>query len=449
MAGNVILIPLSHSSLPQTLPPQVSHSHHCLPFHNYAIIRAPLSYLAELFLHFLHYYADCFPFSECVVAIHCCSPPQISQLSQRVSSQKMSSGEMNTSPPSCAGFRVSSLCVQDPFELSHNVAKGMNRSQMSHLHHRLQSAHATLKELLSAEMGSGSSRQDVISVFSQSCTREQSKKPLTVRTLTLSLDIISRLLLKTTPYVELAQRLQELDMHNLHTRHLLNCIILKALVMTLEEEFDLSVCLKTDTCDLPPSSPLKCSPQSSRAHRYILTQKMERVGHGQQRKRRRLPEEAEEEGIKKVEHEPQCSEKEEGEMRAVYEDVKRSKVARDEKTAENLLYHLTEGSERGVFLCKAIRETWTHCRRQRRERRQNPMASGSPSHAFDQTMSDLGDSLPSVSPCLIFTLALGKQEVEISKGVCTTVVLQATHIKYSQPLQNFYAFFKKWLLHIT
>ena len=353
---------------------------------------------------------------------------------------------MNTIPTTCAGFRVSSLCVQDPFELSHNVAKGMSKSHRSHLHQCLKSSHATLKQLLSVEGKTGSTRQDVIPVFSRIHAVEQSKKPLTLCTLSLSLEVISRLLLKTTPYVELAHRLQELDMQNLHTHHLLNYIVLKALTMRLEEDFDFTVCLKTDACEPPPGSFRPIAPHSSPPHTQILPEEMEKVSHGQQRKRQRPLEEADEDSVKEVEHESQCGEEDEDEVRIVHDSVKRSKVARDEKTAENLLYHLTEGSERSVFLCTAVRETWTNCRRQRREKKK--MASCSPSNAFDQTMSELGDSLPSLSPSLVFTLALGEQKVAIG-SVHTIIKLQATHIKYSQSLQNFYAFFKKWLLHIT
>ena len=367
---------------------------------------------AELLLHFLHYYSECFPFSEQAVAVHTLAPPLISLLHETHPPPGPNSASRG------AGFRVSSLCVQDPFERSHNVTKSI-KSQSAQLLQALRSSREVLRRVLEGE--SPNMRQDLLPVFRQSEVASPGKRPTASHTLHLSADTVHRLL-QGTQYAVLADRLQELDLRNPHVHCTLDRLVLQALAQQLEGEFGLSVQTErqpeTASSSLPPSSPLLPSAEDGGC--------MEADSPSQQHKRRR-PREEEEEGM---------------EVEKGWEGGKKLRLAGQE-SAEQLLFRLAEGLG-AVLVCSAVEESWQHRRRRRRKGEQREATSCSPESSVGRTVGGLAASLPALPPCLIFTLTLPRN-LSPSNHL-TAVTMCASHAMFCQSFQQFFAVCKKWLL---
>ena len=313
---------------------------------------------------------------------------------------------------------MSSLCVQDPFERSHNVTKSI-KSQSAQLLQALRSSREVLRQVLEGE--SPNMRQDLLPVFRQSEVASPGKRPTASHTLHLSADTVHRLL-QGTQYAALADRLQELDLRNPHVRCTLDRLVLRALAQQLEREFGLSVQAErqpeTASSNLPPSSPLLL-------HSAEDGGCMESDSPGQQHKRRR-PREEEEEGEEGMEVEKR------------WEGGKKLRLAGQE-SAEQLLFRLAEGLG-AVLVCSAVEESWQHRRRRRRKGEQREATSCSP----ESSVGGLAASLPALPPCLVFTLTLPSNPSPSNH--LTAVTMCASHAMFCQSFQQFFAVCKKWLL---
>lgn len=363
---------------------------------------------AQLFLHFLHYYAEVFSFSEQAIAIHTLSLPLISHLRHDPSGQGM-------------GFKVSSLCLQDPFERSHNVTKNLKAPHLPQLLHAFQSSLKILKELLEGEQIAPGTRQNVLSLFKPTESAIPRKKAAAVHTLHLDTGTVCRLLCGTR-YAALAGRLEELDLNNTFIQWTLNHVILQSLAVQLEREFGFRV-----HAESPAASSI--SPASSLPPTNIAVAD----GSAHQCKRQRKEVEGE------VSSEEGMEVEEEGLVEVGGEQgVKRKRLA-EQESAEQLLFRLTEGEWSGCTLvCSAMEESWIHRRRRRREKQKQ--ASCSPSNTVEQ-----GATASSLSgPCLSFTLTSPSNP---SPGNhLAVVVLHATDSKFQHHFQQFFAVCKKWLL---
>lgn len=356
------------------------YNSHSLPFPSSA---------AQLLLHFFNYYTH-FSFSEKVVAIHTPSPPLIS----------------NNSGGQSTGFRVSSLCVQDPFEQTHNVTKNMKASHLSPLRQAFESSEKILRHIMTNEL---TARQDVLSLFKQQTLPVPDKKRATGYSLDLDAATAGCLLLNTH-YTALANRLSELDRSNGSVQCMLNHVLLQSLALLLQREFGFRVHAAEAQEESLPSIP--CT------HPLDLE-----VPAGKQRKRQRPSEECEE--VMEIDEDLGGGE------------VKRSRLS-EQESAEQLLFRLAEGERAGyTVVCSAMEESWLHRRRKRREKERLGSASS-------------GDAVPSTptptttTPCLSFTLTSIPTPTSL---YLATVDLCVTDPTYQQSFQQFFAVLKKWMLY--
>lgn len=345
---------------------------------------------AHLLLHFFNYYAE-FPFSEKAVAIHIFSPPLICNLPLQSAGQS-------------TGFRVSALCVQDPFEQNHNVSKNVKSSLLPPVRQAFQSSEKTLRDMISSEL---TARQDVLSLFKQQALPLCGKKGAAVHSLNLDSATASHLLLDTR-YAALADRLSELNVKSAHIRSTLSHILLQSLALKLAREFGFQVSAAEAQEDMSCASPLSCVPPT---HMMVPADK--------QRKRQR-PSEEFEEGM-------EVDEEEEGKV----ERIKRLRVS-EQESAKQLLFDLADGEEGSGYtlMCSAMEESWIHRRRKRRKKER--LASASSETAEPMTTP--------TTPCLSFTLT------SVPSFHLATVVLSISNPVYQQPFQQFFAILKKWLL---
>ena len=312
------------------------------------------------------------------------------------------------------GFKVSSLCLQDPFDRSHNVTKNVKAVHLHLLIQTLQSSQPELRELLSHEETTPLTRQNVLPLFkhSQTSTTTTEKKRSGHHFLQFNIDTMS-CLLHNTCYAALSGRLQELDLSNLLVHRKLSHILLEALAELLEREFGFRVHSESHgsaTNVVLPLAPV-CRPHCSA---NIL--------------KRQRPDEEEvmevEEGQGDGGGEGRGEEGGEGQ-----EKVKRQRLVNVE-SVENLLFRLTEGQGSDYTIeCSAMEESWIGRRRRRRAIQQQPgLASFSPE---------------TVSPCLSFTLSTPYSCTVVSNY---TVMLQATEPMFQSSLQQFFSVWKQWLL---
>ena len=346
-----------------------------------------------------------FPISEQVVAIHTLTPPLLSQLHRNTTGQ--------TQP-----FRVSSLCVQDPFERSHNVTKNVGPAHLPPLLQALRSSLSLLTELLDSEQTAPGTRHDALSLFKQTGPSPGSgKKTAAMKTLPLDASTASWLLCNTR-YTALADRLHELDLHNPLIQHTLDSIVLHSLAQHLEEKFGFRVHTVRQQEAVaayiaPPPSP---GPSPSLPSPDTLCS----VHH---RKRQRAAEEEEREERMEVEEEG-------GGEGGQCERVKRKKLV-EQGSAEQLLFRLSEDDECGCMLeCSAMERNWIGRRRKRRMQQRQ----GSCSH---------GSATEEASPCLSFTLSSSSSPSPDNH--ITMVTLQVTDPMYHQSFLQFFAVCKKWL----
>ena len=421
------------------------HFYSLLLFHSNNI---HFSSSAELFLCFLEYYAEKFPYFKCAVAIHCHSPPLISQLNKGSAEPPLSSHlnkgsaeqiescmplqtNDDSSSNNHARFRESSLCVQDPFEHVHNVAKNMSKGPFTCFHQNLKSSYVKLKELFDAERA-GEDAQDFFSLFLQSCKSAFTSLKPPSRNLSLTMDAMQYVLRRTAPYTELAHQLREIDVSNDHTRQLLSSVILSGLSSIVVNDFHFNASLEAVEQSIQEAQPHSPSPLILPSHSSMQVKENNLC---QQRKRKH-PTKENEAGLGDSTSEGE-HDKSEGN--------KRQKLAENVMPVDELLSQLSEGVQDSVVLCTAHTETWVHCRRRKREKER----LSSPSNSISKAVSDLADSLPSIPPCLVFTMALSEPTVTGSSSENTlTITFRAADVKYSHSFLQFFAFFKKWLLCI-
>ena len=365
---------------------------------------------AELLLHFFRFYAEVFPISEQAVAIHTLTPPLHSQLRRETSGQ--------TGPQ----FRVSSLCVQDPFEHSHNVTKNVGPAHLRPLLQALQSSLSQLADLLDSEQSTPDTRHDALSLFRLTEPSPVSgKKAAAMKTLHVDISTASRLL-HGTCYAALANCLQELDLHNLLIQHTLDRIILHSLAQHLEREFG----FKVQTIRQQEAVSASITPYLSPG---LCPSLLDKVYSAHHRKRQRMAEEGEGEGEEGMEMEEEGG-GESGES-GECEGVKRKRQT-EQGSAEQLLFELTAGEECGSTLeCSAIERNWIGRRRKRR------MHQGQASSSCEAVTEE------EAPPCLSFLLSSSSNQPPSDHF--TTISLQVTEPMYQESFLQFFAVCKKWL----
>ena len=395
MAGTAHSLTLSLSYPPPTLPLLVYLS----PFF-FSLPSNTLS-LAQLLLHFFKYFSEDFSFSDHMVGIHTTSPPLVSHADR--------------SP----GFRVSAFCVQDPFELGHNVTKSMNAAHLARLVQALRSSRQLLAELLDSEQSDPSKRQNILSFFRPPANHPLPDQHATAtHSLQLDLQIISRLL-HNTRFAALQGRLEELDLSNGFVHQQLNHVLLHSLTHHFLEDFGVKSQFPdfSEVCKTPCETPGVPHPPQ--------TEVEVKTSLALQRKRERSTEEGGEEEME--------VEVEEG---GGGFEVKRRRLDRVE-SAEELLCHLTEGEAlTSRAECVAEEQSWLGTRRRRRQQQREDGGSAS---ASPQTPSP-----PPATHCLSFFLLVPFQH---QSNTTTTVVLQASHPKFKLAFELFFSVFKKRYFH--
>ena len=325
-----------------------------------------------------------------------------------------------------AGFKVSALCVQDPFEHSHNVTKGIGPGHVGQLLKALERSQLLLTQLLQREH---SSQQDILQLFNPPSSAELTSPTGPSGTAAHSVELTSETashLLLHSQFAELAGRLAELGLNNESVSQRLHHVILHSLTQHLQDEFGVRVQFRQQ--ERSPAISSQPSTVIGQPSAVVSPPNLACVSQptaGERKRERSMTEEGEEEEMET-----------EGKGGAVSE-VKKQKFD-SEESAEQLLFRLMEGEALSCQAdCVALEQSWIGSRKRRREQ----MRQGSHSYPAKTT-----PTTPN-SPCLVFTISVGPTTTTTSSSgdIIATIVLQSTDSKFKIPFEMFFSACKRKL----
>ena len=418
--------------------------------------------IAELLLHFFQFYSEQFNFSKHVVAIHH-TPGSRLTIQQAIDK---SARERAPTPVPGKGnwFKVGSLCIQDPFELTQNVAKNFSHGSMTRLKKQLTTARDTLRERLYLAVPGGMSQTEagLLAVLDQdrkdTATAASSEvdlrgqdiagspeRPLLTKVLHFTSAGIASLLQRVASLEALGSSLTELDLSNSAIARRLAAVVLKALTHFLKQEVNIDctpvhsghtgALLETfdtrhtsstqqtqdhESEQAPLTSDPSASPQAQPTDMECDT--VDYVGL-----------------VSEAIHKRQCV--------VADADARNPKRARLQSEPQTLALDLLLGEAEGAALayhCTAYSTTWVHRRQARRQTLQTPREPSTGA-------ADL--PVPTEKPVLEFLLLADDEKLVSMEpsnspplNCVLTVQLQATESLYSKEFALFFAFFKKLVL---
>ena len=146
-------------------------------------------------------------------------------------------------------MKISPLCVQDPFDLLHNVTKAVTPSTLNALVEEMKQAALVMDNLLSASPSLHS--LGILSLFvcqTPTSTSSPSGKSFnTTYQLHFSLQMIEKLVSKVPAALGLSQCLSTIDIKSPYTRDKLSRAVIRCLVYLLENELEF-LCILNNEC---------------------------------------------------------------------------------------------------------------------------------------------------------------------------------------------------------
>lgn len=397
-----------------------------------------------------------------MVAIHC--PPD-KTLTVNEATELSNQAQSGSKNEKVGKFAVSvPLCVQDPFELSHNLLKSLSKLSFAKLTANMKSAATVLAQQIESKEGS------LLEIFNtehykNAAVRVVSAKSL-LKTLFFSKDDIAGLLGQIEELKELANRLDELDLSNKATLHSLCLVVLRALATRLETEMKFVISpVQTDEAmeedddleetkkDMEEDNDLEETKKdteeemvqevSQTIEQPAVTKdvSMEEKAPDTHRKRQRS--EAEEEEEDSLEANTSQGAEDKVVEEEIKDDVKRCKTE-SKVAALDLLQQLTSSGGAESYLCTAFENTWMSKRRNKRH----------PHHQQQQaTRPPLLDALPALNtPVIHLQLSLKPLEscnIESKEKTCKllcAVGLNPLEVQSRSLYGNWFSVFKRMVM---
>lgn len=353
-------------------------------------------------MHFFSFYSQWN--GQQVVAIHCppnktLSPAEAKQLA---------------TDPQKLGYKVrpfkelSSLIIQDPFELDHNLCKSLSRAHYTVLLRYMKLAATILRE-----------KNSVMALFVEREYEDAETKLFSeTRKLIFSPDELTTLLQRDQTLAKVAECVGQLDLHNIAIHQSVSRLALKAVsfYLTNKLKFKCTPCSTTEQqameqqcgdaigpSNSEPDLMMSKEDSSSNLQSSVSTDKElveEREDHGSQVDANGQSERAAEVLHRKRAH----SSDDDGEDdELVSDETKRARKRRDSVTPLDVLHQTQPEQLSEAYHCLAMSDTWTHRRQKQRQQRK----------AADEKMetSELTDALPCLPPLLSLKLSLDTSQI--------------------------------------
>ena len=335
----------------------------------------------------------------------------------------------NQASPSCVPqknsrpLRVTPLCVQDPIELSHNVAKNVSHSTLETLKREMARSCVTMETLLrSVQSCDGGILHLLGNETTPSSGYSIAKAPKGQQALYFAVSNICNLLNKTPPTMGVSDIIALVDTSSQYVKEKLSILIIKSLVHVLQNDLGFTCAEATTTTNearglsLAITHPMQFpgtipGPLGSSDNTQIAT------------KRSREDEDCHEDC------DPPLVSREGGEVKRVKSfgtDAQSNAIALLER-------HCLTGDGGRLyprsFLCTSFTNTWTHRRRFRRQNVAPPTGLA---------------ATPTETPLLQFTMTTAPNS---NDDVIVTVEFNVTeNFGFMNEFLTFFAFFKKVVL---
>ena len=393
---------------------------------------------AELLLHFFQFYSEEFDFSLDVVAVHHPAPARLSK-QEAASLACREHTDESTPPRKQASLKITPICLQDPFELCHNVTKSL--SKVAFFQDMLTASRVILQEQLQLEKSVADpsvTGGNLFALFDQAqyqwvASRLPAKDQRRSKFLMLTATHIAGLLQKVSALKLLGERLGDLDLSNECLVGKLADVVMQALVAIMEDQLKFTCEAETVYPSSADCSAMEIGVESTlpQAVGGEAPQDIGRGGDMEVEKMVEGPSTAEEDGgTRKRQRTEQHSEGTHS------EEPKRAKLF-PVPVALQLLCSAVRGTE--AYLCTAHTNTWLHRRKAQREQQ----------HQGGASITALP---PPETPDLQFSLSSLTSASNELKGVSVPsetiaiVKLMPTELQQRTDFSTFFAFFKKLII---
>ena len=373
-----------------------------------------------------------------MVAVHYLAPARLTK--EEVAHAAAGTAAGSTSK---AKLKITQLCVQDPFELSHNVTKSLPK--VAFFQDVLCVSRDILQEQLQLEStttGSG----DLLALFDQtryqSITSKSSKAPKMLRYLMFTPLRVADLLQRVETLRPLGERFAELDLRNEQVRMKLAAVVVKVLLSILEEELKF-------VCEVQMMQSSEPSNVEHTVGTFAMELSMEGVmpavvaGGVLEEKMEDGPHTVGEGGPFIGEEDGGTRKRQPTEPGATLEEPKRARLSPAAPQALDLLNSAAAATDEGVkvYMCMAFTNTWLHRRRTQRQKHQGE--------------ASLTTQPPPQGSVLQFSLSSHKPTASNLKGInmppgtITVVKLGLGDMQQMADFAVLFAFFKKLLFSIS
>ncbi len=403
---------------------------------------------AELLHHFFDFYSAVFDYRRHVVAVHC--PPatwlSIEDACRLAKTRKPEGARFCDAK--ATKFVVSPVCIQDPFDLHHNIGKLFTKSMYKILEKRLKIAAYILHQELQKEANAESDEKGSIMAlfhrahYAQVASLLASLNPELSRVVVLTPDNVTRLLKRTDGLNRLVELVEQLELTNPETVRSLTIAVVRAMAVTLQQDLGF-VCQPAEKqTDWLAGGPTPSVPDGGvtggvslgtvEAAGDVLPEPGEAEMEGQSACHLE-----EEEGVRKKRQRPE---------ETLVEGTKKAKLSSG--SAADLLLTAVAGME-DRYTCTAHSNCWLHRRTALRKlkKKQRQQASGEVGGAAPPSLVSLGHSLPDLPPVLQFHLSShdlqAVDHAHIPEGGVLAVKLTASDSLHASEFSSFFAYFKK------
>ncbi|KAL5478122.1 hypothetical protein EMCRGX_G025003 [Ephydatia muelleri] len=376
---------------------------------------------AILLAHFFHFYSEVFDLHTHCVTIHI-NPSRRLTIEEAMRLAQESN-------PACrvSHFREGQLCIQDPFELSHNVAKSLSRDALVRL-----VGHCGLALQQLRVGGDSPSLLAVFRAVQLDCSASEGRSLLLEKSVHLAPDDMPSVLAGVQEWSPLPSHLLalwgELDHSSAEVRRKLSLAVLHAVVLSLEHTLGFS-CVAL--CGSPPGmmpagEVVVGGGQSESFNSGDGPGTLDGSEDGMQVESNL--ETVDVDGVRKRQRDVESDEEEEGEDGS---EVNEADVCKKPRVgvSNDAMATLDKVVGRGLppaYTCVAYSNTWVHRRQARRHKEGDPAVRGT-------------------APVLGFTLTVDSADCEKEGAGEYIVKFTLADLGHLSDFHSFYAFFKKYL----
>lgn len=370
----------------------------------------------ELLLHFFHYYSYEFPFSSHAITIHSSSTDILSkEEALKIATQ--------CAPPNLPfkqqSFRLSSLTIQDPLELTHNIGKNIHPKALDSMKHNMSLARNTMVTLLHSETPRDGN--SILSLFDDFIPAQPHLvKEKTSRILNFDRNTISNVFRKVPAFSELVGL--DVGLTSNYVRGRLAIVVLKTLVSIIESEHGF-ICIPVTEEECTSSNSTPTTTPNHQLNTSISPLSTESV---QSVKRQRSDHYHQDNG------DSQDDDDVIGDKRVKLDDNEEGQNEACTSVTALIESHSLSPEGHGVYpgqvKCTVSENTWTHRRRFRRQ-------------------EGMSQATPLDPPILIFTMSCVPIKAVPDDSLVSIKFTVHPHDEFVTEFQTFFAYFKKFVLH--